>query len=116
MAKAAPMDARAVLAVADEIERAEQAALEDFVPKDGADAIGAAYAAGAYEVIDHGWADALRGACAQPAGRESLSLALDMAAFSMAAESVAVSDMLSDLAQAVKHGGLEGFKERWLKE
>lgn len=110
------MDARAVLAVADAIERAEQAALEDFVPKDGADAIGAAYAAGAYEAIDHGWADALRLACSQPAGREAVSHSLDMAAFSMAAESVAVSDMLSDLAQAVKHGGLEGFKERWLKE
>lgn len=110
------MDARAVLAVADEIERAEQAALDDFAPKDGADAIGAAYAAGAYEAIDHGWADALRAACAQPAGREGLSHALDMAAFSMAAESVAVSDMLSDLAQAVRRGGLEGFKERWLKK
>ena len=93
------MDARAVLAVADAIERAEQAALEDFVPKDGADAIGAA-----------------RAACAQPAGREAVSHSLDMAAFSISAESVAVSDMLSDLAHAVKHGGLEGFKERWLKE
>lgn len=109
------MDARVVLAVADAIERAGQAALDDFVPKDGADAIGAAYAAGAYEAIDHGWADALRAACAQPAGREAVSHSLDMAAFSISAESVAVSDMLSDLAQAVRHGGLEGFKERWLK-
>ena len=89
--------------------------MDAFVPKDGADAIGAAYAAVAYEAIDHGWADALRAACARRVGREAVSHALDMAAFSMAAESVAVSDMLSDLAQAVRHGGLEGFKERWLK-
>ena len=109
------MDVEAVLVVAGEIERAEQAALDDFVPKDGSDAIGAAYAAGAYEAIDHGWVDALRAACAPAAGRPQLAHMLDMAAFAMAAESLAASDMLSDLADAVKRGGLESFKERWMR-
>lgn len=46
---------------------------------------------------------------------EELSHALDMAALAMTRHSIAASDMLSDLAQAVKHGDIEGFKERWLK-
>lgn len=46
---------------------------------------------------------------------KELSHALDMAALAMTRHSIAVSDMLSDLSQAVKHGDVEGFKERWLK-
>lgn len=108
------MDARAVLAVADEIERAEQAALEDFMPKDGADAIGAAYAAGAYEAIDHGWVDTLRRACA-PGRRGDLAHSLEMAAFEMAAESIPASNALSAMADALRHGQMSGFEGRWLK-
>lgn len=42
---------------------------------------------------------------------------LDMAAFEITKTSIAVSDMLSDLAWSVKTGDrdLSGFKERWLK-
>ena len=48
---------------------------------------------------------------------KELAHQLDMCAFEASKLSIAVSDMLSDLAQAVKDGDrdLDGFKERWLK-
>ena len=115
------MDVCKVLAVADEIDAAEKAAVMDFVPKDGGDPIGAAYAAGALDALDGGWAKQLREACSgretEPADQRDVAHILDMAAFEVTKESVAVSDMLSDLAQSVKNGdrGLKSFKERWMK-
>lgn len=117
------MDASKVLAVADEIEAAETEAMRDFAPRDGVDPIGAAYAAGLVDAIDGGWAKQLRAACGRDAASDAspeprdVAHMLDMAAFEIAKASIAVSDMLSDLAQSVKTGDrdLSGFKERWLK-
>lgn len=117
------MDASKVLAVADEIEAAETEAMRDFAPRDGVDPIGAAYAAGLVDAIDGGWAKQLRAACGRDAASDAsqdprdVAHMLGMAAFEIAKASIAVSDMLSDLAQSVKSGDrdLSGFKERWLK-
>ena len=117
------MDVSKVLAIADEIEAAENDAMRDFAPRDGVDPIGAAYAAGMVDAIDSGWAKQLRAACGRdaacPATADPRDVAhmLDMAAFEIAKTSIAVSDMLSNLAWSVKTGDrdLSGFKERWLK-
>lgn len=39
---------------------------------------------------------------------------LDMAAFEISVENVAVSDMLSALSEALKHGDLAAFEREWL--
>ncbi|WP_449133769.1 hypothetical protein [Senegalimassilia sp.] len=117
------MDASKVLAVADEIEAVETEAMRDFAPRDGVDPIGAAYAAGMVDAIDGGWAKQLRAACGPDAASDAsadprdVAHMLDMAAFEITKTSIAVSDMLSDLAWSVKTGDrdLSGFKERWLK-
>lgn len=54
----------------------------------------------------------LRRNLAHPCGE--LVDALDMAAFEVAAESVAVSDMLSALAEALKHDDLAAFEREWV--
>lgn len=109
------MDVRAVLAVADEMETAERDAVSEFVRCDGADAIGAAYAAGGIDALDGGWAKQLRSAC--ECDQAALHDMLDMAAFSAVKLGVNVSDMLSALAQAVKVGTEDAMREfecKWL--
>lgn len=63
------MDATDVLAVADEVESAWNAAALEFSRKDGGDPIGAAYAAGSLDALDGEWPRRLREACAGSAGR-----------------------------------------------
>ena len=116
------MDASKVLAVADEIEAAETEAMRDFAPRDGVDPIGAAYAAGSVDAIDGGWAKQLRAACDRDAASDASPPARrgPMPTWRRSRwrkTSIAVSDMLSDLAWSVKSGDrdLSGFKERWLK-
>lgn len=88
-----------------------------------ADAMGDGVFAEWSDAIDGGWAKQLRAACGRDAASDAspdprdVAHMLDMAAFEIAKASIAVSDMLSDLAQSVKSGDrdLSGFKERWLK-
>lgn len=116
------IDGSKVLAIADEIDAAEKAAAWGFASKDGNDPIGAAYCAGMIDALDGGWAGRLREACPDGAqignaDRRDAAHILDMAAFEVAKTSIAVSDMLSDLAQSVKAGDrdLSGFEERWMR-
>lgn len=49
-----------------------------------------------------------------PRGLADLADEIDMAAFEVAAADERVSDMLSALASALKHGRVDEFKSRWM--